>query len=104
MDEQRPESKAHPRKNGNGDRDVIPCHTWTLEGVDPVQLPSIPLDLPELRHGEGEGENGKGLKLIKIASMDNNLIGLTNRGHILRYHKLAGEDEYRLGRWEYVSP
>ena len=83
---------------------VIPCHVWDLTTVNPVMLPAIPHDLPHL--------NGTGLaasvldsetKLVRIAGLDNNLIGLTNKGHVLKYDKLDDEDSYQRGRWEYVS-
>ena len=80
---------------------VIPCQTWTLEDVNPVRLPGIPVDLPSLPGVPGRENDG--LKIVKIAGMDNNLIALTNGGHVLKYDRLSGEDEYDLGRWEYVS-
>lgn len=84
--------------------DIIPCHVWDLTTVDPVRLASIPTNLPRLG-GTGlpadvlDGET----KLVKIAGLDNNLIGLTNKGHVLKYNKLSGEESYRQGRWEYVG-
>lgn len=75
-----------------------------MTNVGPVRLPSIPADLPRL---PGTGISSEVLdrptKLIKIAGMDNNLIGLTNKGHVLRFDMLDGEDSYQQGHWEYVS-
>lgn len=80
--------------------DVIPCRVWDIEDIDPVRLPAIPTDLPSLPIGP---DGNTGLKIVKIAGMDNNLIALTSGGHVLRYNRLEGEDSYQQGRWEYVS-
>ena len=79
---------------------VIPCHTWEIH-EDPVKLPALP-DLPELPGtGLSEEERGKVTKLIKIAAMRYSLIGLTNKGHVLKVDQLYGKDDTRA--WEYVS-
>jgi len=79
---------------------VIPCHTLEIH-EDPVKLPALP-DLPELPGtGLSEEERGKETKLIKIAAMRYRLIGLTNKGHVLKTDGLYGEDNTRA--WEYVS-
>ena len=100
MDEHEPDSLALP------DRDrpnVIPCHCWDLTTVDPVRLRPIPHQLPDLPDtGLSDQENSKETKLIKIASLDNRLIGLTNKGHVLKYDRLTDEETYDQGRWEYV--
>ncbi|TFY69106.1 hypothetical protein EVJ58_g618 [Rhodofomes roseus] len=81
--------------------DVIPCYTWTMQGADPVRLPAIPAgDLPELS-GIGvtiEDET----RLIKIAGMDNTIVGLTNKGHVLLFQMYGGENEYTRNRWQYL--
>jgi SCF-associated factor 1 len=41
--------------------------------------------------------------LIQIAAFDNNVVGLTNQGHVLKYGSLHSEVEVPNGRWEYVS-
>ncbi|KAH8093827.1 RCC1/BLIP-II [Cristinia sonorae] len=93
-------SKAIP---SDEEPNVIPCYIWTLEGVDPVRLPPIPHQLPDLlATGLSEEENRKETRLVKIAGMDNNLIGLTNKGHVLRFNKLSGENKYLQGSWEYL--
>lgn len=100
LDEQNPQSKARISAD---QPDVIPCHTLQLEGIDPVRLPSIPNDLPVLPRIKSEDDEGiEGVKVVKLAGMDNNLIALTNKGHVLKYNRLGGEEEYRQGRWEYV--
>lgn len=79
---------------------VIPCHTWDMQAVHPTKLPNIPDDLPNLS-GLNPTDN-EGTKLVKIAGLDNFLIGLTNRGHVLRFGNLSGEGAYTAGHWEYV--
>jgi hypothetical protein len=51
-------------------------------------------------------ETEEDTKLIKIACFDNNLIGLTNQGHVLRFSSLENELESSRARgaWSYVSP
>lgn len=95
---------AKAQVNENSPR-TIPCHWWVLEGADPVRLPPIPShDLPELgRTGLSSEELEEETKLVKIAGIDNCVIGLTNKGHLLRYDRLGGEEAYQQGRWEYVS-
>ena len=79
---------------------VIPCHTWEIN-KDPVKLPILP-DLPDLpATGLPEGETRKETKLIKIAAFDNCLIGLTNKGHVLKIDGLTDEDSIQI--WRYVS-
>ncbi|CDO70141.1 hypothetical protein BN946_scf184783.g25 [Trametes cinnabarina] len=59
--------------------------------------------LPMLRRtGLSEDQLDEETKLVKIAGMDNCIIGLTNKGHVLRYERLTSEDEYQQGRWEYL--
>ncbi|PSR71036.1 hypothetical protein PHLCEN_2v13084 [Hermanssonia centrifuga] len=83
--------------------EVIPCHVWDLQGFDPVILPPIPENLPEIPHtGLSVEEQDKPTKLIKISGMDNNIIGLTNKGHVLRFDGLNNENSYSRGRWEYL--
>ncbi|KAH9940813.1 RCC1/BLIP-II [Epithele typhae] len=87
-----------------GTPDVVPCHWWIMEGVDPVRLPPIPVEhLPQLRFtGLSREELEKETKLVKVAGYDRNLIGLTNKGHVLRYTNLISETDYQQGRWEYL--
>ena len=77
----------------------IPCVTWSLR-ADPLRLPSIP-KLPELEStGLSPEEREKSTTLIKIAAFDNNLIGLTNKGHVLKFGDVSSSD--RTTRWQYV--
>ncbi|CCM03324.1 uncharacterized protein FIBRA_05452 [Fibroporia radiculosa] len=83
---------------------VIPCYPWDLQDVDPVRLPSIPTRLPRLQStGLSDEELDAETKLVKIAGMDRMIIGLTNKGHVLRYGDLGGEDSYQRGHWEYLA-
>ncbi|KZT10184.1 RCC1/BLIP-II [Laetiporus sulphureus 93-53] len=97
----RPETRALPTDQHP---DVIPCCTWELRDIDPVRLPAIPSgDLPCIEGTSlSEEQMSKETKLIKIAGMDNALVGLTNKGHVLRYDMLAGEDTYSRGHWQYL--
>ena len=79
---------------------VIPCYTWEIK-MDPVKFPTLPnlRDLPAT--GLPEDECRKETKLIKIAGFYNSLVGLTNKGHVLKMDKLSAEDSARV--WHYVS-
>ena len=80
----------------------IPCATWEMR-QDPHPLRPIP-DLPALaNNGLSQEEQFEPTKLMRIAGMDNNLIGLTDKGHVLKYHGLDNETSFASGRWEYVS-
>jgi len=82
------------------DETVIPCCTWEIY-EDPVKLPILP-DLPDLpTTGLSEEERRKDTKLIKIAGFNNCLIGLTNKGHVLKIDGLTDEDSIQI--WRYVS-
>ena len=79
---------------------VMPCHTWEIK-KDPVKLPILP-DLPDLLEtGLSEEECRKDTKLIKIAAFNTCLIGLTNKGHVLKMDKLDAENSTLV--WDYVS-
>ncbi|KAG5637293.1 hypothetical protein H0H81_005088 [Sphagnurus paluster] len=92
MDEQG-DKKALPL-----DDDTIPCVTWEL-AADPVRLPSLPI-LPDL-HTHGDDDE-KPTQLIEIAGLDGHLIGLTNKGHVLKFGNLDSETTSSQGRWEYL--
>jgi hypothetical protein len=82
-----------------GTNPIIPCETWEAD-TDPIQLPPLPL-LPDLT---GESTEDQDLtQLIKIAGLDNHLIGLTNKGHVLKFGSLQDELTVSRGSWEYVS-
>lgn len=93
------EMDAQGDKKANQDpHSVIPCATWALD-VDPIQLPSIP-SLPDLNNGSID-ERGP-TRLVKIAGLDRHVIGLTNKGHVLKYGSLDDELSVARGSWEYV--
>lgn len=105
----------------------IPCYPWTLccnkgmqgrddqehipdgeEAQDLIKLPDLPLyDLPDLGPSlPGVGEPEDSVSLVKIAALDRLIIGLTNKGHVVRFGATGGledEDQVRHGQWEYVS-
>ena len=79
---------------------VIPCHTWEIN-VDPVKLPVLP-DLPDLPvTGLPKEERRKETKLIKIAALSNCLVGLTNKGHVLKIDGLTDGNTNPI--WNYVG-
>ena len=79
---------------------VIPCHTWEIN-LDPIKLPILPR-LPDLlATGLSEEEHRKETKLIKISAFDNSLVGLTNKGHVLKMDGLHMENFTWV--WHYVS-
>lgn len=80
----------------------IPCVTSTIQ-ADPFRLPPIPTTLPSLDSGLSEEERDMETRLIRIAAYDNTLVGLTNKGHVLKFANLANESVFRNTRWEYVS-
>jgi len=82
---------------------TIPCVPMTLR-ADPLRIPHIP-QLPELNDtGLSQEEKSKETVLVKIAAFDNSLIGLTNKGHVLKFGDLSNEDSFdRSTPWEYVK-
>ena len=79
----------------------IPCVAWSLR-ADPLRIPHIP-QLPELENtGIPQEESLKATTLIKIAAFDNHLIGLTNKGHVLKFGDLSNENSFDRTRWQYV--
>jgi SCF-associated factor 1 len=83
-----------------GSEDVIPCVTWDLQ-MNPIRLPALP-PLPELSEDGEAGQSVEDIILIQIAALDNNLVGLTNNGHVLKYSNLVDESSVAGGKWEYV--
>ncbi len=99
-DELKAAAKARPSEDKP---DLVPCYWWVLHGAEPLRLPAIPAgSLPKLEATGPEDDPEEPIKLVKIAGFDNNILGLTNKGHVLRYGNLYGEDTYQNGRWEYV--
>ena len=81
--------------------DFIPCVTWDLH-MNPTRLPPLP-QLPKLPEANKSEEPDSSVHLIQIAALDNNVVGLTDKGHVLKYHGLESETTALSGRWEYVS-
>ena len=78
---------------------VIPCQTQEINS-DPGKVPKLP-DLPKLLGtGLSEEECRKETKLIKIAATTSDLVGLTNKGHVLVLDGLYNKDF--TGTWHYV--
>jgi len=79
---------------------VIPCHTWEMN-MDLIELPTLP-DLPNLpATGLPEKEHRKETKLIKIAAGYGFIVGLTNKGHVLKIDGMNKDEN--IGTWCYVS-
>lgn len=77
---------------------VIPCVTWSIED-NIVRLPSIPT-LPPL--GE-ENDEENSTKLVQIAGLEGHIIGLTNKGHVLKIGSADAPPRSPEGSWQYVS-
>lgn len=73
----------------------IPCAVWDLQqdSFKLSALPSLPMP-PDFKDD---------IKLVKIAGFDNNLIGLTNYGHVLKYDSVINESAVKRGQWTYVN-
>ena len=85
--------------NALNDGTVIHCLTWEID-ENPVKLPPLP-DLPDLiGTGLAEEERQEETKLIKIAAFDVSLIGLTNKGHVLKLDGLYNGGYSVI--WRYV--
>jgi SCF-associated factor 1 len=78
---------------------VIPCVPWDMEEM-PTRLPPIP-SLPELPDA-GNTSHSDDIQLIQIAAFDQHIIGLTNRGHVLKFGPLHNESGVEDARWEYL--
>jgi len=77
----------------------IPCVHWPLR-ADPLRIPHIP-QLPEL---QDTGTTEELTTLVKIAAFDNHIIGLTNKGHVLKFGDLSNENSFdRTTRWQYLE-
>lgn len=71
--------------------------------LDPFLLPALP-SLPALLNAgvENDVDPNVDTKLIQIGGLDNQLIGLTNRGHVLKFSSLENETTTSLGSWQYL--
>jgi len=88
------ETAKAPAENG-----VIQCHTWTAT-VDPVLLPSLP-QLPDITSA-GDDFKKYPPQLIEIGGMDNQIVGLTNYGHVVKFDGLDHEASPRPREWQYL--
>ena len=95
------DERGNCHAHGTGDH-RIPCVTWSLR-ADPLRVPPIP-ELPELEStGLSPEEREKSTTLIKIAAFECHLIGLTNKGHVLKFGDLSNENSFDgTTRWQYV--
>lgn len=82
---------AHPTRDN-----TIQCAHWELPH-DPCKLPELPR-LPKL---DEAGAEDMGVHLVKIAALNSHLIGLTNRGHVVKI-LVQTIDTARLEGWVYV--
>jgi len=82
---------------------TIPCVPLALR-ANPLRIPPIPR-LPELNGtGLSQEERSNETVLVKIAAFDNALIGLTNKGHVLKFGDLSNEHSFNMStRWEYLE-
>ena len=89
-------SNAYPTSSG-----TIPCRTWSLQ-LAPRRLPAIPIlpDMPDA--GLSIVEMNVETQLVEIAAFSDGLLGLTNKGHVLKFANLRSECSYGNGTWEYV--
>ena len=72
---------------------AIPYHTFNIH-MGPVKAPTLP-ELPDLlATGLSEEEQKKETKLIKIAVLLSGLIGLSNKGHVLKLNGLKVSQWY----------
>ncbi|TFY78827.1 hypothetical protein EWM64_g5186 [Hericium alpestre] len=107
-DMQREIEEREAQMNEMGDKNAyatsdkcISCAPWILQ-KDPFRLLVIPAlpDLPDT--GLSEEQLAEETKLIKIAAYDCHIVGLTNKGHVLKFGDLSSEVSYTRGHWEYL--
>ncbi len=75
------------------------------EGMIMVKIPDLEeYDLPKISSGEDE-EDKESMKIVKIAGLDNAVVGLTNKGHVVMFRGLDGQETAVTpgNRWRYVS-
>ncbi len=84
---------------------VIPCPTWDLD-QQLYRTHPIPPDLPDL-HDNQRGEETKLVKIASLLSLGLGLLGLTNKGHLLKFEpalqRFEPNDAELEGEWIYVS-
>jgi len=92
------EMDTYPDSFAQGVEGVVQCAPWDT-GLIPERLPPLP-PLPVLSR---EGEGAEETKLVKIAGLDEQIIGLTNKGHVLMFTGAPSGLAEAHGRWTYVS-
>jgi len=95
MDE-RGDCHAYPTSDN-----CIPCVHWSLR-ADPMRTPHIP-QLPELQDAGLTQEKSKPTTLVKIAAFDAYVIGLTNKGHVLKFDASPAYSAVLTMRWQYLE-
>lgn len=97
------------------------CHVWSVDAESPndsyqsadgqeiqeqghilVKLPDLePYQLPAL----STEQDGEATKIVKIAGLDNVLVGLTNKGHVVKFKGLDSAEtaQRQSANWDYVS-
>ncbi|KAI0259677.1 RCC1/BLIP-II [Gloeopeniophorella convolvens] len=89
-------------QHGTIEEDHIDCIYRQLH-VDLCRLPPIPR-LPELDDAQGLAEERHtGLYLVKIAATIRQIIGLTNKGHVLKFGSIEDKDMLASASWEYLE-
>lgn len=76
-------------KNG-----IIPCVPIDID-AEPLALPDIPCDLPDLVARCDEDQERSKPRLVRIAAGDHFVIGLTDQGHVLSID-LSGEGTFSV--------
>ncbi|KAF8141567.1 regulator of chromosome condensation 1/beta-lactamase-inhibitor protein II, partial [Boletus edulis] len=87
------EEGLYPHATEDG---TIPCAHWELP-TDPYRLPELPR-LPKL---DGTNTEEMDVYIVKVAALDSHLIGLTNRGHVVKI-LVQTSDTARLEGWVYL--
>ncbi|KAI0343294.1 RCC1/BLIP-II [Trametopsis cervina] len=102
----------------------VKCHVWTVDAESPndshrnedgqeipeqgdilVQLPELQeYELPVLTTPASDASSDEHPRIVKIAGLDNELIGLTNKGYVVRFRGLASEEEAQKpgAKWDYL--
>ncbi|KAH8832685.1 regulator of chromosome condensation 1/beta-lactamase-inhibitor protein II [Flagelloscypha sp. PMI_526] len=92
-------SMSHEEKKSLDVDGVIQCHPWDFSERQFTILPELP-SLPSLP-SSAEADSGD-VKLIKIAGLVDYVVGLTNKGHVLKFGPMQDEEAIRANRWEYL--
>ena len=102
-------AEEEERMNESGDYHAYPASDHTIPCI-PVTLRANPLRIPPITQlpefddsGLSPEERSKETVLVKVAALDNAIVGLTNKGHVLKFGDLSNEHSFNMStRWEYV--